>query len=258
MLDSDAPITVVIASDSPLFAGGLQALLDDVQGVEAIGKVYSLESLTAFLAGHTPDALIMSVRSQIITTEAMVTAVRAIRYLYPNMGIVVISDRVHKFALDLLRDSHSGAAFLADETLFSVESLVEAVKETLAGNSKLDETILDAFIRSGDAMSMDELTAGQLNILRLVARGLSNRAIAEELHYSVKSIEKGITAIFLKLGPFGQGLSDRRVSAALVYLRTRTDPSELASDGPFAATPVVLLDDSQLGVGDSTFGISHC
>ena len=57
-----------------------------------------------------------------------------------------------------------------------------------------------------------------------MAHGLSNRAIADALHISVKSIEKGVTAIFLKLGPFDQGASDRRVSASLAYLRTQTDP----------------------------------
>jgi DNA-binding NarL/FixJ family response regulator len=247
MLDSDPQITVVIASDSPLFAEGLSALLGDVPDVEVIGKVHSLEALTRFLVDHAPDGLIISVRSLVITTEAIVTAVRAMRRLYPDMGIVVISDRVHQFALDLLRGGQSGAAFLADESLISIESVVDAVKETLVGQNALDETVLDSFIRSGEASDMDELTHGQLEILQLVARGLSNRAIADELHYSVKSIEKGITAIFLKLGPFGQGLSDRRVSAALVYLRTQSNPYGSDHEGAPAAMPVVFLDDSQLG-----------
>jgi DNA-binding NarL/FixJ family response regulator len=163
------------------------------------------------------------------------------------MGIVVISDRVHQFALDLLRGSQSGAAFLADESLLSVESVVDAVKETLVGQNALDESVLDSFIRSGDTRHMDQLTQGQVAILELMARGLSNRAIADELHYSVKSIEKGITAIFLKLGPFEQGLSDRRVSAALVYLRAQTDPNRAEHEEVPAATPVVLIDDPEGG-----------
>jgi DNA-binding NarL/FixJ family response regulator len=229
MPDCDPEITVVIASDSPLFGQGLSALFDDVP------------------TDHAPDALIISVRSLAITTEAIVTAVRAMRHLYPNMGIVVISDRVHQFALDLLRGSQSGAAFLADESLLSVESVVDAVKETLVGQNALDESVLDSFIRSGDTRHMDQLTQGQVAILELMARGLSNRAIADELHYSVKSIEKGITAIFLKLGPFEQGLSDRRVSAALVYLRAQTDPNRAEHEEVPAATPVVLIDDPEGG-----------
>jgi hypothetical protein len=78
-------------------------------------------------------------------------------------------------------------------------------------------------------------------VLEQMAQGLSNRAIADKLHISVKSIEKGVTAIFLKLGPFDQAVSDRRVSAALVYLRHRTDPFGLADRPDDGATPVVVL-----------------
>ena len=239
----DAPITVVIASDSPLFAEGLSALLDAAQGIDVVGKVHSLELLAHLSADHIPDALIINARSVTVTAEAIVTAVRAIRHMYPNMGIVVISDRGHQFALDLLH-GQSGAAFLADEHLICIESVVEAVKETVAGQNPLNEAVLDSFIRCDEARRMDELSPGQVEILQLMSRGLSNRAIADELHYSVKSIEKGITAIFLKLGPFGQGHSDRRVSAALMYLRARSDPSGSDHEAVPATMPVAFPDDS--------------
>ena len=73
-----------------------------------------------------------------------------------------------------------------------------------------------------------------------MAHGLSNRAIAEELHISVKSIEKGVTAILLKLGPFNE-FSDRRVSSALVYLRAQIDPFGSVQEHTGRSVPLVLL-----------------
>jgi Bacterial regulatory proteins, luxR family len=79
--------------------------------------------------------------------------------------------------------------------------------------------------------------------LEQMAHGLSNKAIAHELHISVKSIEKGVTAIFLKLGPFNEGDSDRRVSASLVFLRAQIDPFGPVVDTEVRSIPIVVLKD---------------
>jgi DNA-binding NarL/FixJ family response regulator len=112
------------------------------------------------------------------------------------------------------------------------------------GQSVLDPSIVDSLIRRGNDVGIDDLTPREVDVLEQMAHGLSNRAIADELHISVKSIEKGITAIFLKLGPFDQGASDRRVSAALVFLRAQTDPFGPNVDVEAPATPIVVLKDA--------------
>jgi len=137
---------------------------------------------------------------------------------------VVISDRANDFAFELLRGSASGIAFLVDEQLSGIGAVRGALRGLQVGQSVLDPGILDALIHRGGDEGIADLTSREVEVLEQMAQGLSNRAIAEKLHISVKSIEKGVTAIFLKLGPFDQGISDRRVSAALVYLRHRVDP----------------------------------
>ncbi len=241
-----AAITVVIASDSFLFGEGLSSLLADVPEVEIIGRAHSLSELDQFVADDLPEAVIISVRSLVVTPQAVVTTVRAMRQSYPNMGIVVVSDRVDSFALQLLEERSFGVAFLLDENLPGVEAIVSAVRSIRTGQSVLDPSTLDAFIRRGDALHIDDLTDRESHILREMAHGLSNRAIADELHVSMKTVEKGITAIFLKLGPFRQGLSDRRVSAALVYLRSQSDPFEVEGDLTGNVMSVAVLQDSGL------------
>jgi DNA-binding NarL/FixJ family response regulator len=140
------------------------------------------------------------------------------------MGFVVISDRANGFATELLRGGASRVAYLLDQHLPSIEVVIASLRAVQLGESVLDPTIVESLIsRTGDR-PVDQLTPRESDVLEQMAHGMSNAAIASELHLSIKSIEKGVTAIFLKLGPFDPKMVDRRVSACLEYLRSQTDP----------------------------------
>jgi DNA-binding NarL/FixJ family response regulator len=241
MPSSEGPLTVVLATDSFLIGDGLDAILADVADVEVIGRVRDIERLVASVDSISPQAVLICVRSQVVTTAAVVTAARNLRLAHPEMGIVVISDRVNDFTVDLLRGGPTGIAFLLDEHLPGIDEVVYALRASRMGTTILDPSIVQALIRRGDASGIDDLTPREVDILKQMAHGMSNRGIADELHISVKSIEKGVTAIFLKLGPFDQEVSDRRVSSALVYLRAQMDPFGPADDSHASEIPLVLL-----------------
>ncbi len=116
-------------------------------------------------------------------------------------------------------------AYLLDYELTSVDAVLVALHAVQLGESMLDPSIVDSLIDRAEGAAIDELTCREAEVLEQLSHGLSNRAIASELPLSVKAIEKGITAIFHKLGPFDHELVDRRVSACLSYLR--------ATGGPF-------------------------
>lgn len=241
MPSNEDPITVVIATDSFLVGDGLDAILANVPDVQVVGRVRDIERLDATVDDIQPQAVLIYIRSQVATTTAVVVAARNLRLRYPEMGIVVISDRVNDFAVDLLRGGPTGMAILLDEELPGIDAVINALRGSRMGASSLDPSIVQALIRRGDASGIGDLTPREVDILSQMARGMSNRAIAEELHISVKSIEKGVTAIFLKLGPFNQEVSDRRVSSALVYLRAQMDPFGPTKDSHGSAVPLVLL-----------------
>jgi DNA-binding NarL/FixJ family response regulator len=237
-------ITVVLASDSFLIGDGLAAMISGVSDMEVIGRAHNLDELQRLVAECTPNAVIICVRSYVVTTTATVAAARRLRDTYPEMGIVVISDRTDDFALELLRGGSAGIAFLLDERLPNIGAVIGALRGVRTGHTVLEPSTVDYLIRRGDALGLEELTPREVDVLEKMAHGLSNRAIAEELHISVKSIEKGVTAIFLKLGPFDHS-SDRRVSAALVFLRSQTDPFGAIVDPDVPTTPIIVLKDDQ-------------
>jgi DNA-binding NarL/FixJ family response regulator len=243
MSPPQSPITVVLVSDSFLIGDGLAAILAGVPDIEIVGRAGDLEEMVVVVDELRPQSVIMSVRSQVVSTAATVTAARRLRNDYPDMGVVVISDRAHDFALELLSGGSLGIAFLLDEDLPGVGAVLGALRELQMGQTVLDPSVVDSLIRRGNDAGIDDLTPREIDVLEQLAHGLSNKAIAEQLHISVKSIEKGITAIFLKLGPFDQGGSDRRVSAALVYLRSQTDPFGPVANSASRATPVLVLKD---------------
>ncbi len=222
------PMTVVLATDSFLIGDGLASLLAGVDDVSVIGRVRSDEELVEAVRELKPDALLISIRTPVVASMATVMAARSLREAHPEMGIVVISDRANGFALELLRGGAAKMAYLLDERLPSMDAVLGALREVRTGQSVLDPNIVDALISRRDAPAIDDLTPRETDVLEQIALGRSNRGIADELHLSVKAIEKHVTAIFRKLALPEQNGLDRRVSAALTFLR--------AQDGPLGRT----------------------
>ena len=78
----------------------------------------------------------------------------------------------------------------------------------------------DLIARQRQAGHLDGLSAREREVLELMARGLSNAAICEELHLSIKTVEPVVSTIFTKLGLHADAASNRRVLAVLAYVRT--------------------------------------
>jgi DNA-binding NarL/FixJ family response regulator len=168
--------------------------------------------------------VIYGIRTSVGSTIATIEVARYLRTEYPKMGFVVIAERADGFAIELLRGGASRVAYLLDQDIPGIDTVLVSLRAALMGESVLDPTIVESLLVHSEARPIDRLTRREHDVLEQMASGLSNRAIASVLSLSVKSIEKGVTAIFSKLGPFDPRLTDRRVSACLHYLRVQSDP----------------------------------
>jgi DNA-binding NarL/FixJ family response regulator len=218
------PIEVVVATDSFLLGDGLASMLADVPEVLVVGRARDHYHLLRLVDELHPDAVIYGIRTSIITTMATISVARHLRLEYPAMGFVVISDRANGFATELLRGGASRVAYLLDHHLPSIEAVIASLRAVQVGESVLDPTIVDSLVSRKAARAIDQLTPREHDVLEQMASGLSNAGIASELGLSVKSIEKSVTAIFHKLGPFDPKVIDRRVSSCLEYLRAQANP----------------------------------
>ncbi|MYW66120.1 DNA-binding response regulator, partial [Streptomyces sp. SID8379] len=129
------PLTVVLATDSFLIGDGLAALLADTPDIKIVGRVRHPDDLVAVVEGHEPDAVIISLRTPVVTTMATLEAARRLRTDHPGVGIVVISDRGNGFALELLRGGASRIAYLLDDRIPGIDTVLGALRDIRAGQT---------------------------------------------------------------------------------------------------------------------------
>jgi DNA-binding NarL/FixJ family response regulator len=222
MVGNRQVLRVLLASDSVLLGDGLALLLDAAPDVDVVGRATDPDDLLPMVGDLEPDALILCFRASAVSALSSVAVARKLREGHPALGIVVVADQGNGFALELLRGGASRIAYLIDDRLPGIDAVVSALVDVRAGQVVLDPSVVDALVHRRDSIAIDDLTNREMDVLEQLADGKSNRAIAEALHLSVKAIEKYVTSIFRKLGLVDQARVDRRVSAALVYVRARS------------------------------------
>lgn len=122
----------------------------------------------------------------------------------------------------LLERGVEGYGYLHKLRVGDVEQLVRALREVAAGGSVLDPRIVETLLRrrsSKPDSPLAQLTAAELDCLRLMAEGRSNQAVADALYVSLGTVEKRIASVFGKLGLGPEPDLNRRVAAVLIYLR---------------------------------------
>ncbi|MET0997910.1 MAG: response regulator transcription factor [Marmoricola sp.] len=199
-------------------SAGLACLLEQHTTVDVVSRALDAEDLATKVAGLLPDAVLISLRTQAPAAMVLIQATRRLREEHPELGVVIISDRGNGFALEFLRGGSARTAFLLDEQLPDVGSVVSALREVMTGQTVLDAGVVDALVRRRDAVAIDHLTIREVEVLEQIATGLSNKAVAEELQITVKAVENHVTSIFRKLDLTHRADMHQRVTAALIYV----------------------------------------
>jgi DNA-binding NarL/FixJ family response regulator len=219
-----AELRVVLAEDSYLVREGTRQLLESTGEVTVVAAVGTADELLDAVGRLRPDAVLTDIRMPPDHATEGIRAAHAIRAAHPGTGVVVLSQHADEgYVLELFRDGADGLAYLLKERIGDRAQLVHALAETCRGGSVVDPVLLDALVgrrRLGPASALDELSSRELEVLREMAQGRSNAAIAGRLYLSESSVEKHIGAIFGKLG-VGEGRDlHRRVAAVVTYLKS--------------------------------------
>jgi DNA-binding NarL/FixJ family response regulator len=219
-------LRVVLADDHYLLREGLRALLEDTGEVEVVAAVPDAPELIEAVERLAPDAVLTDIRMPPGHGTEGIEAAHEIRRRHPGVGVVVLSQHADSsYASALLEHGTDGLAYLLKERVGDVEELLRALREVCAGRTALDTRIVDALVarRLKQAPSgIDALSPRERDVMREMARGLSNAGIARALVLSDSAVEKHISSIFAKLGHSEQPETHRRVAAVLAYLGTAT------------------------------------
>ena len=218
-------IRIVLAEDSYLVREGLRRLLETQPDLQVAAVCGDLDSLLAAVAAQRPDVVVTDIRMPPSGQDEGIQAARRLRETSPEVAVVVLSQYAEPgYALALLESGADRRAYLLKERVDDLEQLASAIRTVASGGSVVDSKIVEALVaaRTGaEPSALDELTPRELDVLREMAEGANNAAIAASLVLSERSVEKVIHSIFLKLGLGWETAVHKRVKAVLLYLAER-------------------------------------
>ena len=217
-------IRVAVIEDQALLRGGIRAILEDEPDIEVVGEADNGADGVELTVNKHPDVVLMDIRlPRLDGIEATRRLIRA----GSRAKILMLTTFDHdEYVLEALRAGAAG--FLLKS--FSPERLIEAVRTVADGDALLAPTITRRLIEQllaqptrADAMSQyfADLTERELVILRHLARGMSNAAIAAELVLSEATVKSHVTRLLQKLG-----LRSRVQAVVLAYETGLVRPGE--------------------------------
>jgi NarL family two-component system response regulator LiaR len=195
-------IKVLVAEDHLITRQGICRLLEDENNLEVIGEAGNGEEAVQMVGELEPDVVIMDVAMPKLNG---IEATRQIKLIRPATAVLILSaydDDEYVFGL-----VEAGAAGYLLKTA-SGEELSRAIKAVHKGEPVLDPVIARKVLnrlRFPDkiprvARPAEHLSEREIDIIKLAARGMSNKDIADELHLSRRTIEGNLRTIFNKLG----------------------------------------------------------
>jgi DNA-binding NarL/FixJ family response regulator len=215
-------IRLVVADDHYLVREGVRRLLELHPDLEVMAVCGDLDSLLAAVDAEQPDVVVTDIRMPPGGADEGIQAAVRLRETSPEVGVVVLSQYENpSYALALLEGGSARRAYLLKERVEDLEQLVAAIRAVAEGGSVIDPKVVEALVANntrGEESPLAQLTSRERDVLREMAEGKTNAAIAEALFLTERSIEKVIHSIFLKLGLTWETAVHKRVKAVIFYL----------------------------------------
>lgn len=215
-------IRVVLADDNLLVREGLEQVLDGQPNIDVIGSFSDLPALLEAIEVNEPDVVLTDIRMPPSMSDEGIRVATHVRDTHPAMGVVVLSQFAEpSYALALLESGSDGRAYLLKERVHDRAQLLSAIETVADGGSVIDTKVVDVLVATkvrAERSPLAELTPREREVLAEIARGKSNRAIAESLVLTKRAVEKHINSIFSKLELSEAEDASKRVKATLAFL----------------------------------------
>ena len=211
------PVTVVIADDQRLVRQGLRLILESEPGIAVVAEAADGAEAVALVRQHSPAVALLDIRMPALDG---LRAARLVIEKYPATRVLILTTfDADEYVYEALRAGASG--FLLKDA--PSDQLIVAVRSVAAGDALIDPVITRRLISRfalaarppgpGEVpAALSALTARELDVLRLLTRGLSNQEIARELVVEESTVKTHVSRILTKLS-----LRDRVQAVVLAY-----------------------------------------
>jgi len=216
-------IRVLICDDQDMVCEGLRAILKSAREIEVVGVARDGAQALDLVPQVKPDIVLMDLKMPGMNG---IQATRLLRERFPHVRVLVLTTYdADEWVFDAIRSGAAG--YLLKDT--PREALIAAIKGTVEGDTHVDPGVagkLFAKIASSpsspDTSVADSLSERERDVLRLLARGLTNADIAERLHLSEGTVRNYVSAVLAKLD-----VSDRTQAAVIALRYGLVDLSEI-------------------------------
>ncbi|WP_020663068.1 response regulator transcription factor [Amycolatopsis benzoatilytica] len=198
-MTENQPLRLVIADDQSAVREGLALLVDTVPGIDVVGQAGDGDAAVELAETLLPDVVLMDLN---MPRCDGVEATRRIRESHPEIQVVVLTT----YADDdwIMRALQAGALGYLTKSANKHE-IGRAVQAAAAGQAVLDTEVQRRLLAAASARPAGRprtgvLTTREANVLQLMAAGLNNREIAEQLFVSEATVKSHINRIFAKTG----------------------------------------------------------
>jgi two-component system response regulator NreC len=196
--EPDPPTRIVLADDHAVIRSGLRLLLDAEPDFEVIAEAGDADAAARYVLGHKPDVLLLDLN---MPGRPSLDAIPDIRAASPATEIVVLTmESDPAFARRALRAGVRG--YVLKEAADT--ELVQAVRDAAIGETYLQPSLGARMAAERDGDSADDLTDRERQVLRLIALGHTNAEIAEQLFFSIRTVETHRARVGEKLGLAGR------------------------------------------------------
>lgn len=214
------PLRVAVADDAVLLREGIGQILR-AGGIEVVASVDTAEQALDVLAADDGgiDAVVLDIKMPPTHSDEGLRALESLRASGSAVGVLLLS--MYTTAAYAIRamSAGSGTGYLLKDRVADADTLVNAVRTVAAGGSVVDPEVVQLLVsaRSSEA-AVESLSSREVDVLRLMAEGLSNAGIASALHVSLRTVESHIGHIMNKLDIEETTEGHRRVLAVLRFL----------------------------------------
>jgi DNA-binding NarL/FixJ family response regulator len=197
-----APVRVLVVDDQALVREGLMTLLETAPDIQPVAAAADGEQAIALCARHRPDVVLMDLRMPKLDG---VEATRRIRAEQPDVEVVVLTTHADEESiLDALQAGARG--YLTKDA--GIAEISRAVHAAADHQALLDPVVHSRLVAAAGSVARpaapaslpDELTPREAEVLSLIARGLSNREIAQALVVSEATVKTHVNHVFAKIG----------------------------------------------------------
>jgi two-component system, NarL family, response regulator LiaR len=207
-------IRLLLVDDQDVVRIGISAILSTEEDIEVVDTAADGAEALYLVEQHQPDLVLIDLKMPVMNG---IQATRLIRERFPSVKVLVLTTYdADEWVFDAIRAGAAG--YLLKDS--SREDLLKAIQLTMQGQTAVDPAVAGKLfnhvvrnITPVESRLMENLSEREQEILKLIAQGLNNRAIAEKLYLSEGTVRNYVSAILAKLE-----VSDR-TQAAIIALR---------------------------------------